>query len=398
MVTALALLAVACGGESDTAARTTSPTSASATTELATTTTSTSVPDQRAFAESGAPKALLGDGGGDDAQGAGSTGSGTAIPASGVSGSGTAGYTGFLGTIGIDDRLYGAPAPAPVAQPGTAPLTGLPGNVPRRPAVVVKVDNSSRARPQVGLHAADIVFEEQVEGGLTRLAAVFHSRMTAVGPVRSGRTTDISFINAFGGPALVYSGANRIIDTLLLNQTTVHNYAASRSGGFYRDNSRRFPSNLFTDTSKFTGLGGPPPAQFAYGTPAGGTPASSLSISFPGVNASWSWEGSQWLRRQGGSAHVSDGAQLGAANVVVVVVPEIQTGMVDTAGSLVPEYVFAGSGAASVFTAGQRIDGRWTRPTLRSPAILTTAGGEVIELTPGATWVELVTAGSYSSS
>ena len=93
-------------------------------------------------------------------------------------------------------------------------LTGLPGTVPDRPAAVVKIDNGGPARPQTGLNAADIVVEEEVEGGITRFAAVFHSTPSVVGPVRSGRTTDIGIINGLGSPLLLYSGANQVTDAL----------------------------------------------------------------------------------------------------------------------------------------------------------------------------------------
>ncbi len=308
------------------------------------------------------------------------------------------GYTGMLGFLGIDDVLYGAPASVPTAAPGTAPLTGLPAALPERPAVVVKIDNSPAARPQRGLNAADIVFEEPVEGGITRFAAVFHSAMTVVGPIRSGRTTDISFINAFGGPAFLYSGANRVIDALLMRQTTVQNYSASRSSGYWRDGARKVPHNLFTDAASFVHVGTAPPAQFAYGKPQGGVPTSSVTALVGRIRVAWSWEGSAWLRTQNGTAHVSDGNQVSAANVIMAVVPEGSTGLVDSVGSPVPEYIFAGSGPVAVFTGGQRIEGTWTRPSLRSPAILTDAVGNVIELTPGRTWVELVLPGSFESS
>ena len=310
-----------------------------------------------------------------------------------------AAYSGLLGTLGIDDVLFAAPAAAPATAAGTAPLTGLPNAVPNRRAVIVKIDNSSKALPQLGLNAADIVFEEEVEWGITRLAAVFHTNNPTVGPVRSGRTTDISFINAFGGPALAYSGANTVIDALLLRQTTVQNYSADRTSAYWRDTSRRAPSNLFTNTASFAGGGSNPPAQFAYGTPTGGTPVSAVSVSYPSTSVKWSWTGSGWSRTQNGSAHTTDGgAQVTAANVVVAVVPEVATGLVDSAGGSVPEYVFAGSGPVTVFADGQRIDGTWTRPSLRSPAILIDSQGAVIELSPGRTWVELVVAGAFSSS
>ncbi|HET9769741.1 MAG TPA: DUF3048 domain-containing protein, partial [Acidimicrobiia bacterium] len=104
-------------------------------------------------------------------------------------------------------------APNVPAAPTTAasPLTGLPMDIKRskRPALVVKIDNAPKARPQVGLNQADVVFEEGVEGGITRFAALFHSEESKpVGPVRSARTTDIKLLSALRHPLFAYSGAN----------------------------------------------------------------------------------------------------------------------------------------------------------------------------------------------
>src|SRR5687768_6397590 len=80
---------------------------------------------------------------------------------------------------------------------GGAPLTGLPRTDEAklaRAALIVKIDNAPKGRPQAGINQADIVVEEGVEGGITRLAVIFHSQDPAadtVGPVRSARTTDI---------------------------------------------------------------------------------------------------------------------------------------------------------------------------------------------------------------
>ena len=86
------------------------------------------------------------------------------------------------------------------------PLTGLRG-VPKQPVVVVKIDDTASGRPQIGLESADLVYVEQVEAGLTRLAAVFASRHPAVvGPVRSVRNSDPELLATYGRPALAYSG------------------------------------------------------------------------------------------------------------------------------------------------------------------------------------------------
>lgn len=308
-------------------------------------------------------------------------------------------YKGLVGRLGLDDPVATPVAAAPAAGPGVQPLTGLPGPAPDRPAAVVKIDNSPKARPQVGLEQADIVVEEEVEGGVTRLAAVFHSQGGVVGPVRSGRTTDIPVLDGLGSPLLVYSGANQVIDALLLRQPAVQNRSAERTSGYWRERARKVPSNLFTDLAAqwASAAGSPPPAQFAYRAageaPAGGQPATSFAVTYRANRVSWAWNGELWARSQGGAPHVvAAGGQLAVANVVVVETAKLDTGMVDTSGARVPEFAFVGAGPATVFTGGQRIAATWTRPTLRSAVTLTAADGSVVGLTPGRTWVEVVEA------
>ena len=308
-------------------------------------------------------------------------------------------YRGELGRLDANEVVAPAVVPAPTAAPGTQPLTGLSGNVANRPALVVKIDNGSRARPQGGLDVADIVVEEEVEGGVTRFAAIFHSTDAVVGPVRSGRTTDIGVLVSLGDPLLLYSGANDVTDALLLNRSTVQNRSAARSSGYWRESSRRAPSNLFSDTARHwaSASGGQPPALFAYRAPGAaspiGDPVSGLTVSYRANRASWEWDGGAWLRSQGGRPHTaSSGARIAAANVVVVETRKIDTGMVDSSGAVVPEFVFVGSGRATVFTDGKKIVGTWTRPTLASVATFTTSDGSVIELTPGQTWIEIIQA------
>ncbi len=313
-------------------------------------------------------------------------------------------YRGVLGKLGLDDLLAPPTVAAPVALANTAPLTGQwLAEVPQRNAVVVKIDNAAKARPQSGLNNADIVIEEEVEGNVTRLAAIFHSQSVVAGPVRSGRTTDLSFLTGLGNPSLVYSGANKVTDQLLLRLTSVFNFNAARSSGYWRNSSRRAPHNLFTDTASFFQPGSPPPAQFHYrpaGTDAPWPIASSIRIDFGGAVAGWTWNPAidGWSRSQDGAAHNTDGGRISTTNVVIAVVSEVDSGFVDSSGGRSPEFVFAGTGPVIVFAGDRVTEGIWTRPTLRSPAILTDASGAVIELDPGRTWIELVTPGAATWS
>ncbi len=309
-------------------------------------------------------------------------------------------YKGYLGTLSRTQRIVDPLGPPPSAVAGTQPLTGLVGAVPNRPAAIVKIDNSPSARPQSGLNAADIVIEEEVEGGVTRFAAVFHSTSSTVGPVRSARTTDIGIINSFGSPLLMYSGANEVTEGLIRAQPTVQNRNAGTSSGYWRSSGRRAPSNLYTDTADHwaSASAGPPAPQFSYRARGAGVDpghptavaADRLSVGYRASPAGWSWNGSAWLRSQGGTAHLtSSGEQVSAANVVVIEAREVRTGMVDSTGSNVPEFVFVGAGDVTVFTDGKRIEGRWNRPSLAvAPTLM--SGGSVITLTPGRTWIELV--------
>ena len=305
-------------------------------------------------------------------------------------------YTGLLGTFSVDQVLAASPVEMPSVAAGIAPLTGLPSGRSGSGAIVVKIDNSSKARPQAGLDRADVVIEQEVEGGLTRFAAIFQSAAPErIGPVRSARSTDISFLSALGRPGLAYSGANEVFDTLILRQERVRNYSASRFGGYWRDSSRLAPSNLYTSMSKFSTNAEAPPAWFHFGAvPADrGTPAASFVAGFPATSVTWTWSGSAWQRAQDGRNHTAEsGAVLEATNVVVAQVAVVDSGLKDPTRAVVPEFVWAGEGSVAVFTNGRRIDGRWIRPTLGDPAVLVDGAGVIIELTPGTTWVELTRA------
>lgn len=300
-------------------------------------------------------------------------------------------YVGVLGNLAVDQVLATAPVAMPAVPPGVAPLTGLPSERSATSAIVVKVDNSSKARPQAGLENADVVIEQEVEGGITRLAVIFHSSAPErIGPVRSARSTDISFLSALGQPGLAYSGANEVFDTLIVRQERVRNYSAARFGGYWRDSVRSAPANLYTSMSQFSTQGVPPPAWFHFGPGATGTPVSSFVASFPATNITWTWSGSAWSRAQDGKPHTSEsGAVLEATNVVVAQVEAVDSGLKDPTGAIVPEFVWAGEGPASVFTNGTRTDGRWIRPTLGDAAVFVDANDNIIELQPGTTWVEL---------
>src|SRR4051794_16444695 len=100
--------------------------------------------------------------------------------------------------------------PPPTTSTPTTTSTPRPAPAPRgAPVVAVKIDNVADARPQTGVGSADVVYVEPVEGGLTRLVAIFReSEPPAVaGPGRSARRTDIDLLAQWGTPGPAHSGA-----------------------------------------------------------------------------------------------------------------------------------------------------------------------------------------------
>jgi hypothetical protein len=300
-------------------------------------------------------------------------------------------------------------APAPVVYP----LTGLPAPnraATRLPALVVKIDNVAPALPQSGVGSADVVYEEQVESGLTRLAAVFQSTPAQVlGPVRSGRTTDIAIVDDLNRPLFAFSGANARFLTEIRAAPIVDVDGEKDPGAYYRMGPHVIPHNLYTSTAALYALAGGaghgPPALFTYraaGSPvtaAGAHPASAVAVSWPSASASWQWRAGvgQWARTQNGSPDVdAAGHQMQAANVVVQAVTYVTDGYATGEGlppTPIPKGQLVGSGPAWIFTGGQEVAGRWQRSDLASVTTFSDRAGHPVALAPGRTWVELVPAG-----
>lgn len=300
------------------------------------------------------------------------------------------------------------PAPAP-----TAPLTGLPQSSAKQlqaPAVVVKIDNVDPARPQSGINNADIVYEEEVEGGLTRLAAIFQSHYpTVVGPVRSGRLTDEAIADDLNHPVLAYSGTNAIFLPQLEAQPVTSANDNDHPELFYRSGPNSAPHNLYSSVLALAGVSSthaPPLPLFHYRAPgtnfkgAGVTTATEISIGFPAASVAWQYSarGGGWFRFQNGTRDVdAGGQQLDASNVVVMFVNYFTSGWATGEGgppAPIPEGVLTGSGEAWFLSAGRMVKGTWSRPNLTTRATYLDSANHLIRLAPGRTWIELVPVGS----
>lgn len=326
----------------------------------------------------------------------------TALLLAGCSGDGDATVTTGATPDATSDR--GA-APDP-ALPTTWPLTGVESaELANRPAIAVKIENSREARPQTGLEAADVVWEEVVEGGVTRYIAVYHSQQPeVVGPIRSVRPMDANIIAPLHGLMVFSGGQPPFVDAVATSGLQIVSNDRG-DAGFSRSSDRRAPHNVYGALAEFAGQADPthldsPAEQFEFAadpasaSTAAGTPAGALAITMSGYSSpSWAWDAAsgRYLRSEGTTPAVSvTGDQLGATNVVVLSVPVVDTAFLDPAGTPVPETQVIGSGEALVVSGGQSVPATWSKEGTGTPVVLTGADGQPVQLAPGNTWVELV--------
>ncbi|MFL6024956.1 MAG: DUF3048 domain-containing protein [Marmoricola sp.] len=279
-----------------------------------------------------------------------------------------------------------------------SPMTGLKvsGNLPNHPAMVVKIDNTYNSEPQVGLGSADMVVEELVEGGISRLATIFYSKLPpVVGPVRSARASDIGVIKP-ANAVLVASGAARATSSRL-HGAGVHFYTEG-AAGMFRDNSRHAPYNLFMRLPRFvTALkdsARPSQSYLPWGTEkdfTGTSPATNVAVRFSGSTTTRF----QYSRAKGKyvnvNSHASSSDRFLADSVLVLRVGETDAGYRDPAGNPVPEARFFGGGTALLFHHGQVVRGTWSKPSRTSVVTLKTAAGS-LKIPAGHVWIELMPA------
>jgi hypothetical protein len=281
------------------------------------------------------------------------------------------------------------------------PLTGLP--YPKhllkdRSALTIKIDNTPEAHPQFGVSEADVVYEEIVEGGITRLAAIFYAHLPSiVGPVRSVRRTDREIVFPIGGIFAFSGGAEYAVKSI--ETAPVKLYDQFNAGDtMYRDPTRPPPHNLLANAillMKKDGLPRPPPSLFTYLSGSEkfeGPSVKAFTVGFEsGYAATYDWDTStkSWDRSIFGAPDVTvEGVRESPKNVIVMTVNYVGgVGVIDSYAELI------GSGPVEVFSQGRVERGTWSRGNLRHPAIYRNAQGKIINLTPGQTWVELMSTG-----
>jgi hypothetical protein len=266
--------------------------------------------------------------------------------------------------------------------------------------IAVKIEDTALGRPQVGTDKADIVYVEQVEGGLTRLLAIFNTSMPVIEPVRSVRPSDPELALQYGHIIFVASGGSKP-GIAPLDQSPLKSVINDRGGvGFNRDPNRAAPENLRANLAIIAKKVKAPTAQsvgleWAAQLPAGKTkPGTSVQTMVGGTQVGFRWNPKthQYMRIIDGAVQkTADGHVIDTPNVIVQFCKvTTYTKDRDVLGNPAKYTHTIGEGRVAVFRDGKRIDGTWSRHSVADGTVLKASDGSTIPLSPGGAWFVLV--------
>jgi len=280
-------------------------------------------------------------------------------------------------------------------------LSGREGS--NGPVLAVKIDDTNAAHPQIGLEDADVVYIEQVEGGLTRLAAIFSSVIPErVGPVRSARISDIDILAQYGRVAFAYSGAQKkllpVIDAANLQNlgaqaqppsiyTTDPNRVAPVAMVLRADllMAKVAEKNYQISSAKNVG--------WSFGdAPQGGKPTQAVTMYWPAArySAEWSESESRWLLSHNSKSNLADsGVILGPTTLVIQIVSITDSEYRDKVGGVTPFSQTVGTGRGFILRDGKSFAALWSRASEGEGTTWTLKDGSEIKFSPGQIWVAL---------
>ena len=302
-------------------------------------------------------------------------------------------------------KLEDVPLLGSVVEDPKCPLTGMdPKNekVAARPAVAVKIENNVAAYPLSGLEDADVVYEEVVEGGLTRFLAIYHcSDAAKAGPVRSARTIDPAIMIPYTRILAAAGGNDTVRGELEANDIfSIDENTAGTAMSRAERPGISSEHTLYGNTSALRKLGdkrwdeAPSDDIFEFGDLEGKSKkATSVTINMSSTVVRYEWDGDQWARiDHDAPLAMESGTSIAVDNVLL---EQHTVNLSDTLGDVIGSASTeiadpTGQGKAVLFRDGRQIVGRWTRDSIEDPVIFETKSGDRMVLHEGTTWIELV--------
>ena len=296
-------------------------------------------------------------------------------------------------------------------------LTGqwVPEETAKQRPMAVMIGNTVDALPQYGVGEADVLYECPVEGGLTRLMAIFsdYTKAEKIGSVRSCRLYFAYFAKEYDAMYTHFGQAVYALD--FLNSDQIDNLSGldgSISSTFYRDSSRKAPHNAFTSPQgldegiatknyrteydeEYTG-------HFLFADPdedkivLDGADAAVMRPGYP-IDKPWfvyDKDTDTYKRFQYKQAHI-DGANDQQLSFTNVIFQNMDYEVIDQKGYL--EFNTVGTGTGKYFTGGKVVDITWKKEDINSPAIFYDASGEQLKMNPGKTCVCIIETASVDN-
>ena len=281
-------------------------------------------------------------------------------------------------------------------------FTGLAGD--NKQILVVKIDDTNAAHPQIGVESADLVYVEQVEGGLTRLAAIYTSKLPPlIGPIRSARISDIELLAQFGRVGFAYSGAQSKMRPVIA-AANLENLSAERNPPsiYGKDPNRPGPVDMIlkpdlllerANANPKTRIETATASVFPFGdAPKGETNTAIAKIKWPSAKYELRWDSTneKWLIYFNEKPNIAaNGEQLYADTAIIQIVSITPSIYGDKFGEITPFSKTTGSGKAVMLRDGLSYQISWQRNLETDLTTWKSEDGGVANFKPGRTWIFL---------
>ena len=281
-------------------------------------------------------------------------------------------------------------------------FTGLAGE--NKQILVVKIDDTNAAHPQIGIEDADLVYVEQVEGGLTRLAAIYTSKLPPlIGPIRSARISDIELLAQFGRVGFAYSGAQSKMRPVIA-EANLENLSAERNPPsiYGKDPNRIGPVDMILKPELLLERANANPkirietataSVFAFGdAPKGETNTAIAKIKWPSAKYELRWDSAneKWLIYFNEKPNMAaNGEHLYADTAIIQIVSITPSIYGDKFGEITPFSKTTGSGKAVMLRDGFSYQLSWQRNLETVVTTWKSEDGGVANFKPGRTWIFL---------
>jgi len=275
----------------------------------------------------------------------------------------------------------------------------VPGQEDRYPIAVV-IENQVDARPQAGIAQANLVYEVEVEGGITRFLAIFTSgdEIAKIGPVRSARPYLVDWAEEFSAVMAHCGGSPEAL--VKITQDNINDLNEFYNGdNFWRDDNRTAPHNIYTSSAKLSqylddnklGQGSFLTWKFKNDMAIDARlDSNTIDIAYraPDYTVEWRYDknDNDYTRYLAGVPHLDESGQsIKAKNVI------IETAKADVIDSeLRLKMADLGSGKAVVCEDGTCQEGVWQKRTATSRTRFYKSDGSEFEFNAGTTWIEVV--------